>query len=93
MLEKSAYLGKTNALMLQIIISLLILSVLTFGIIVKITRSISTPIQNTIAIFKRAAQGDLTVTSNDYLPDEFGELIKNLRILLSALREIAHLSP
>ncbi len=92
MMDSSAYLGRTNMLMIQIILSLIVLSGIIVAVILLITRTISTPIRNTIAIFKQVASGDLTASSEDFVPDEFGELIKHLKILLKALREIAHMT-
>lgn len=92
MLPPSVFYSKTNMLMMQIIASLILVSIVIFAVIFYITRAISVPIQNTISIFKRVAKGDLTATSDDYVPDEFGELIKNLKLLLRSLREIAHMT-
>ncbi len=89
MVDKSSHLGKTNMLMIQIIISLILISIIIFAVILAITKTISSPILNTITIFKRATAGDLTASTDDYVPDEFGELIKNLKLLLKSLREIA----
>lgn len=92
MLPLSSFYSKTNMLMTQIILSLIIISAVIFLVIFYISRSISVPIQNTIAIFKRVAKGDLTASSDDFVPDEFGELIKHLKLLLRSLREIAHMT-
>lgn len=90
MIPPMVFYSKINMLMTQIILSLVIISCVIFLVIFYITRSISQPIQNTISIFKRVAKGDLTATSEDYVPDEFGELIRHLKLLLRGLREIVH---
>ncbi len=90
MIPPAVFYAKTNMLMTQIIFSLIIISCVIFLVIYHITRSISQPIQNTISIFKRVAKGELTATSDDYVPDEFGELIRHLKLLLRGLREIVH---
>lgn len=92
MLPRASFYSRTNNLMMQIILSLVIISAVISLVIFYITRSISQPIQNTISIFKRIAQGDLTGTSDDYVPDEFGNLIKHLKLLLRGLREIVNIT-
>ncbi len=92
MLSPSVFYARTNMLITQIIFSLILVSTVIFLVIFYTTRAISQPIQNTISIFKRVATGDLTAASEDYVPDEFGELIKHLKLLLRGLREIVHMN-
>ena len=75
MVERSSFMAQTNRLMLEIMIAFVVVSALIFAVIMFITNRISTPIRNTIEIFKKVARGDLTSQSSDYSPDEFGELI------------------
>ena len=43
-------------------------------------------------IFGRISEGDLTVSSGDYVPDEFGELIRYLKRLIRKLKEVIHIT-
>ncbi|HRX48219.1 MAG TPA: HAMP domain-containing methyl-accepting chemotaxis protein, partial [Spirochaetota bacterium] len=46
----------------------------------------SLPIQNTIGVLERLAEGDLTAESTDFLADEFGEMIRNFKQFQRKLR-------
>lgn len=89
-LDAGDYLEQINMLVIQIIIAIILLSGSIFFIIYYITKRFSKPIQNTVHIFSRLGQGDLTVTTDDFLPDEFGDLIRSLRVFQKKIREIIH---
>ncbi len=72
----------------RIIMALLFINSLVFLIIYRIGKSFSTPIRNTIRIFGQLAKGDLTARSSDYLPDEFGDLIKNMKIFQDKIKDV-----
>ncbi len=91
-MDKAAFYDDMNLFLFQIVIAFFALSGILVLILLRITRNISRPIRNTIEIFSQIAEGDLTVTSRDYLPDEFGELIRYLKLLLVRLKEIVHTS-
>ena len=77
-----------NTVVLNIIIGMLFINILIFIIIYKIGKNFSTPIRNAIKIFRKLAEGDLTARSNDYLPDEFGDMIRNMKKFQDRMREV-----
>jgi methyl-accepting chemotaxis protein len=48
----------------------------------------SNPIHNTIGVFRGLADGDLTVAGGEYMEDEFGELLRNLKLFQRKLRDV-----
>ena len=92
MMDSDEFYDTINLVMLQIVMALIVISGIVVYIISYITLRISRPIHNTIEIFSLISQGDLTVDSNDYLPDEFGELIRSLKLLLRKLKEVIQIS-
>lgn len=87
-MDKKEFVQKIRYLLIQILIALAFLSVILFIIIRYIARRISVPIQNTIEVIHRLADGDLTAESTDFLADEFGELIRNFKGFQRKLRVI-----
>jgi methyl-accepting chemotaxis protein len=77
-----------NKVVRNIIIGMLIINILIFIIIYKIGKNFSTPIRNAIKIFRKLAEGDLTARSSDYLPDEFGDMIRNMKKFQDRMREV-----
>jgi methyl-accepting chemotaxis protein len=92
LMPTSDFFFEMNMLLLQISLFLLVISLIITLMIFNLTRRISKPLHNTIEIFKSVANGDLTVSSTDFLPDEFGELIRYLKLLLRRLREFIQIS-
>jgi methyl-accepting chemotaxis protein len=86
--DSSEYYHMINLLVMQLIGMLVVISGAVSVVIAFIVSRISKPIGNTIDIFTRLSEGDLNVSSGDYLPDEFGELIRALKQLLRKLREV-----
>ncbi len=77
-----------NKVVLNIILAMLSINIMIFIIIYKIGKNFSTPIRNAIKIFRKLAEGDLTARSNDYLPDEFGDMIRNMKKFQDRMREV-----
>ncbi|HOA07586.1 MAG TPA: methyl-accepting chemotaxis protein [Spirochaetota bacterium] len=67
---------------------IILISIVIYFILWQITNRISKPIHNTIDLFHEIASGNLTVTSNDIVKDEFGELIRNFNVFLSKIKEV-----
>ncbi|HPX91411.1 MAG TPA: methyl-accepting chemotaxis protein, partial [Spirochaetota bacterium] len=85
-MDKRDFIDEIQFVLVEIVIALIIIGLLTFVIIRAIARSFSNPIQNTVAILKRLAEGDLTAESNDFLADEFGDMIRNFKLFQRKLR-------
>ena len=90
MIEKSEFHKGLNSVLIQISLALLIILGLVYLVIRRITFSITRSIGSISQIFKAIANGDLTITVDDYVPDEFGDLIILLRILVRRLNGIIH---
>ncbi len=86
--DSGEYYHMINLLVMQLIGMLVAISATVSLVIAFVVSRISKPIGNTIQIFTRLSEGDLNVSSGDYLPDEFGELIRALKQLLRKLREV-----
>ncbi len=87
-LNKDDFFEALNDVLIQIIVAILVLSTVIFIMIYNISRRFSQPIQNTIEVIKKLSEGDLTAESDDYLADEFGELIRNFKLFQLKLRGI-----
>ncbi|MBN2077413.1 MAG: methyl-accepting chemotaxis protein [Spirochaetes bacterium] len=92
MIDKSKFYTVLNTTLFRTTLSLFVILLIIFVIVRQISSQISRPIWNIIHIFKAVSQGDLTVTTDDYVPDEFGDLIIYLRILLRKLNDVIHSS-
>ncbi|MCP4136702.1 MAG: HAMP domain-containing protein [bacterium] len=86
--EQSEYYQALNSLMINASVFLFVLTFIIYLIIRKIAQQLSTPIKNISKIFKQVVAGDLTVTSDDYVQDEFGDLIISMKQLLRKLNEV-----
>lgn len=53
-----------------------------------VTRSIVTPVNETVEILQHVAEGDLTKQMNDNRKDEFGTLAKQFNFVINNLREV-----
>jgi methyl-accepting chemotaxis protein len=84
-IPKNVFYSKLNNTLLQISGFILVATLLVTLSIRSITNKLTIPIQNTIAIFQRISNGDLTVQASDYVPDEFGEIQRYLRNLIHIL--------
>ncbi|HOP64402.1 MAG TPA: methyl-accepting chemotaxis protein, partial [Spirochaetota bacterium] len=85
---ESALMRPVNTAVLNIILGILIVSVIISAMIFRSGRSFSMPIRNTIRIFSRLSEGDLTARSTDYLTDEFGDMIRNMKNFQDKIGEI-----
>ncbi len=85
---EKALMKPINAIVIRVIVALLFIYIIVFILLYKIGKSFSTPIRNTIKIFKQLAAGDLTARSNNYLPDEFGDMIKNMKKFQDKISEV-----
>ncbi len=77
-----------NSTIISIIFFILFNNIIAFIIIYKSGKSFSVPIQNTISIFRKLSNGDLTSRSNDYLHDEFGDMIRNMKIFQDKIKQV-----
>jgi methyl-accepting chemotaxis protein len=68
-----------NSIILRIIIALFLIITIVFIILYRAGKSFSNPIRESIEVFKLLSAGDLTVKINKYLPDEFGDMINNMK--------------
>jgi methyl-accepting chemotaxis protein len=73
---------------IRIVIALLVIIAFVTVIIFIIGRTFSRPIRNTIDIFQKLSQGNLSERNRDYLPDEFGDMLKNLSRFQDKIREV-----
>jgi len=82
------FLKAVDKIIINVLIGLIFIIVCVVIMIYKIGLSFSTPIRNTIKIFRKLSDGDLTVRSDDYLADEFGDMIKNLKKFQDKIKEV-----
>lgn len=73
------FMKPVDDIIVRVIIAIMFIITMVFVIIYRTAKSFSTPIRNTIKIFRKLAVGDLTARSTDYLQDEFGDMIKNMK--------------
>lgn len=85
---ENAYMKPVNDIIIRVIIAIMIINTMVFLIIYKTGKSFSTPIRNTIRIFRKLAMGDLTARSSDYLHDEFGDMIRNMKIFQDKIMDV-----
>jgi methyl-accepting chemotaxis protein len=85
---ESALMRPVNSIVINVIIGMLFIYTVVFIILYKTGKSFSTPIRNTIKVFKKLASGDLTARTDDYLPDEFGDMIKNMKQFQDKITEV-----
>ncbi len=67
---------------------LLFVGVVVTFIIYRIGMGFSQPIKNTIRVFRKLADGDLTARVDDFLPDEFGNMIQNMKRFQDKITEV-----
>jgi methyl-accepting chemotaxis protein len=84
----STLLKEVDKIIINVLIGLIFIIVCVVIMIYRIGMSFSTPIRNTIRIFRKLSEGDLTVRSNDYLTDEFGDMIRNLKNFQDKIKEV-----
>jgi len=86
--DLKALLEEVNGIIIRVFLALIFITSFVVIMIYLIGKSFSRPIQNTIAVFRKLSEGDLTVTSSDYLADEFGDMIRNLKRFQNKIREV-----
>jgi len=70
---------RTNSVILNVIFGMIFINILIVVMIYKIGMNFSLPIRNAISVFRRLAEGDLTARSTDYIQDELGDMIINMK--------------
>jgi len=85
---ESFMLKPINAVVINIILGVILLNSIVFFMIYRSGKSFSTPIRNTIKIFGKLSEGDLTARSDDYLADEFGDMIRNMKKFQDKIKEV-----
>jgi len=68
-----------DSIVKNVTVGILFVTIFVFIIVYRIGVGFSLPIRNTIKIFYQLSEGDLTARSSDFLPDEFGDMIKNMK--------------
>lgn len=86
--NENEFMKPVNTVIVRMILFVIFLYITLFFILYKTGKSFSTPIQNTILIFKKLASGDLTARVNDYLADEFGDMIRNMKKYQDRISEV-----
>lgn len=85
---ESFLLKPIKTVVINIIIGIFVIVTVLFIMIYRIGMSFSMPIRNTIKVFSRLSDGDLTARSTDYLADEFGDMIRNMKKFQDKIKEI-----
>lgn len=85
---ESYMLKPINSVVINIIIGIVLLNIIIFFMIYRSGKNFSTPIRNTIKIFRKLSEGDLTARSDDYLADEFGDMIRNMKKFQDKIKEV-----
>ncbi len=77
-----------NSVVIKIILAVIFLTIIVSVIVYKSGESFSTPIRNTVKVFSALSKGDLTARTTDYLPDEFGDMIRNMKNFQDKIKEV-----
>ncbi|MCB1180358.1 MAG: methyl-accepting chemotaxis protein, partial [Leptospiraceae bacterium] len=85
-IPKKVFYKDLNSTLLKISGFIIFITGAVIFVIRYISNNLAGPIKNTIVAFEKISNGDLTVESNDYVPDEFGEIIRYLGNLIIVLR-------
>lgn len=89
--NKEDFFSEINTLLIQMSVFIFFVAISVSIIIQFITSKFSQPILNTINIFNKISNGDLTVKPTDYVPDEFGEILRYLNKLINILSDTVSL--
>ncbi|TAL32926.1 MAG: hypothetical protein EPN93_14750 [Spirochaetes bacterium] len=90
--DRAEFLAGVDRQIMFILAGIFISITLFVSILQWIARAFSDPIHRMIVFLGRMSTGDLTGEMTDYVPDEFGELIRHQKIVISKLREIIHIA-
>jgi methyl-accepting chemotaxis protein len=82
------FMKPVNDIIVRVVVAVIFINIVVFLIIFKTGKSFSDPIKNTISIFRDLAAGDLTARSSDYLHDEFGDMIRNMKVFQDKIRDV-----
>lgn len=91
-MDRDDFVNMMRYLILELLGALIGLGAVLYMLIRFIAKRFSQPIQNTIGVLERLAEGDLTAESRDFLADEFGEMIRNFKQFQRKLREAISLA-
>ena len=74
----------------SIVIGVVLAAIVVLGVVIALllTRSITRPIQEAVALARRVADGDLSTSVNSQRGDELGQLLAALGAMVSNLREL-----
>jgi len=89
--DKSIFFSEINTLLVQLSLFLIFIAISVSVMIHIIANKFSKPILNTIGIFNKISSGNLTERPTDYVPDEFGEIIRYLNKLINILGDTVSL--
>jgi methyl-accepting chemotaxis protein len=85
---KQYMMQSVDRIIINIIIILMLLSLVVTIITYKIGKSFSTPIRNMFKVFDSLSKGDLTARTNDYIPDEFGDMVRNMKRFQDRIKNV-----
>lgn len=85
---ENEFMKPVDSVILKMVLANIFIYAVMLVILYRTGKSFSTPIQNTIAIFRKLSEGDLTARSDDYLEDEFGDMIKNMKKFQDRITEV-----
>lgn len=88
MADMDDFYSTLDMLNLLLIVFILSSSAVIYWMIQRIVKRIEKPMQRTIVLFEKLAQGDLTVHSDDYIRDAFGDLIQNFQNFLEKIKSV-----
>ncbi len=77
-----------NSTVINILLGIIGINLVVFIIIYFTGKNFSMPIRNTIKLFKRFAEGDLTARSSDYVSDELGDMLRNIKKFQDRIKEV-----
>ncbi len=80
--------NKLNSVIINIVFIMVLIIAVIYFIIYSIAKKFSRPIRNSILLFRKLSEGDLRSTIDDYSPDEFGDMINNIRQLQERIRDV-----
>lgn len=92
MVNESSFVSSIDRGLINITVGLFIIILVVMLVVRLLTVRLSRPISNTVGLFREIADGDLTVTANDYVPDEFGRLLYYFNEVIEKLHEILHIA-
>jgi methyl-accepting chemotaxis protein len=87
-MDPSVYYSEFNLIMFQVVGLLLVLFSITMGTLFLITRRFTRPIQKTISVLDRVAEGDFTGKYEGRINDEMGLLIDSLNKSIENVRSM-----